>query len=149
MSARNLELHESRKGHPMKALSIRQPWAWLIASGFKDIENRNWPTSFRGPVLIHAGKKMDAETLRDIIGGEHPVTGERLPRDVFDSLERVSPLPVGGIVGECEIVDCVVRSSSPWFVGRYGFVIRNARPVPFHPCRGALGFFDPPLAIAA
>ncbi|MCP4687042.1 MAG: ASCH domain-containing protein, partial [Desulfobacterales bacterium] len=43
----------------MKALSIRQPWAWLIANGYKDIENRSWRTSFRGEFLIHAGKKFD------------------------------------------------------------------------------------------
>lgn len=38
----------------MKAISIRQPWAWLIVNGFKDIENRSWRTKYRGPVLIHA-----------------------------------------------------------------------------------------------
>jgi hypothetical protein len=42
----------------MKALSIRQPWAWLIVNGYKDIENRSWATKFRGPVLIHAAKGM-------------------------------------------------------------------------------------------
>lgn len=42
----------------MKALSIRQPWAWLIVNGFKDIENRSWHTKYRGPVLIHASKGL-------------------------------------------------------------------------------------------
>lgn len=42
----------------MKALSIRQPWAWLIANGYKDIENRSWRTNYRGPVLIHASAAM-------------------------------------------------------------------------------------------
>jgi hypothetical protein len=41
---------------PTVALSIRQPWAWLIVNGFKDLENRSWSTAFRGPVWIHAGK---------------------------------------------------------------------------------------------
>lgn len=40
----------------MKALSIRQPWAWMILHAGKDIENREWPTRFRGRVLIHASK---------------------------------------------------------------------------------------------
>ena len=40
------------------ALSIRQPWAWLIVHGFKDIENRDWPTNFRGRLLVHAGQTM-------------------------------------------------------------------------------------------
>ena len=44
---------------PVKALSIQQPWAWLIVNGHKDIENRDWRTNFRGPVAIHAGKKIE------------------------------------------------------------------------------------------
>ena len=43
----------------MKALSIRQPWAELIVAGLKDIENRTWRTDYRGPVLIHAGMKIE------------------------------------------------------------------------------------------
>ena len=42
----------------MKALSIRQPWAWLIVCGHKPLENRSWPTPYRGPLLIHAAKGM-------------------------------------------------------------------------------------------
>lgn len=111
----------------MKALSIQQPWSWLIVNGHKDIENRDWPTRFRGPVLIHAGKRHDG------------------PKDEWDwpGIERPARLDYGGIVGEAEIIDCVSASSSPWFFGEYGFVIRNARPLPFRPCRGMLGFFEP------
>jgi hypothetical protein len=43
---------------PCIALSIRQPWAWLILHAGKDIENRDWPTKYRGPFLIHASKGM-------------------------------------------------------------------------------------------
>ena len=51
----------------MKALSIRQPWAWLICRGFKDIENRNWKLpaygfSPPGRVYVHAGKRMGIST---------------------------------------------------------------------------------------
>ena len=42
----------------MKALSIRQPWAWLIVHGRKDIENRSWRTKFRGRFLVHAAQGM-------------------------------------------------------------------------------------------
>jgi hypothetical protein len=44
---------------PQKAISIRQPWAWLIVNGFKDVENRSWKTKYRGPVLVHAGRKIE------------------------------------------------------------------------------------------
>ena len=113
----------------MKALSIMQPWAWLICAGHKDIENRSWPTSFRGPVLIHAGKKFDGEDDANDWAWPH--------------IERPEAFDLGGIVGEAEIVDCVTRSNSRWFGGPYGFVIRNARPLEFRPCRGMLGFFEP------
>jgi len=135
---------------PAKALSIQQPWAWLIVNGHKDIENRDWITRFRGFVCIHAGKKIDKDCAWELAAGRHPVSGERI--------EAPSPLlfypyPVddqrGGIVGVAEIVDCIPNATTQWkpeyrewFVGKYGFVIRNARPVPFIPVKGALGFFD-------
>lgn len=121
-------------GHSIPALSIRQPWADAIINMGKDIENRNWPTRFRGQFLIHAAKawgpneRDDVETVEDISG---------------QSLEG-RPL-LGGIIGMAEIVDCVSQSNSPWFFGRYGFVIRNQRSLPFRPCRGQLGFFYPDL----
>src|SRR5690348_2447825 len=49
----------------MKALSIRQPWAWLILHAGKDIENRDWSTRFRGQVLIHAAKGMTQNEFAD------------------------------------------------------------------------------------
>lgn len=55
----------------MKALSIRQPWSWLIANDHKDIENRSWPTNFRGCFLIHAGKKIDKAGI-DFIREQRP-----------------------------------------------------------------------------
>ena len=51
----------------MKALSIKQPWASLIAHGIKDIENRNWKTHFRGRIYIHASAKdSGAYSLDDV-----------------------------------------------------------------------------------
>ena len=51
----------------MKAISIKQPWASLIAYGIKDIENRTWRTNYRGRVLIHAGaSKKEGWRLNDV-----------------------------------------------------------------------------------
>lgn len=141
---------------PGKALSIMQPWAWLIVNGHKAIENRDWLTHFRGPVCIHAGKKIDVDceyalTCHD--GPRHPVTGEQFPIDtgkrlidddgLFQTFSAAGwATGLGGIVGVAEIVGCVDNSDDPWFVGRFGFLIRNARPIDFIPVRGALGFFD-------
>jgi hypothetical protein len=122
----------------MKAISIRQPWAWLILNAGKDIENRRWPTRLRGRVLIHAAKGMTEEEYDDASGFVEFNVDERMVLPDMKTLER------GGIVGEVEIVDCVTASGSPWFCGPFGFVLRNPRPLPFRPCRGALGFFDAP-----
>lgn len=119
----------------MKVLSIRQPWADLIISGHKDIENRSWPTKFRGPVLIHAGKQFESDSFDNLC--INPLT-----RDFMKAVPMSYDL--GGIVGVAEIVDCVTTSKSMWFTGEYGFVLRNARPLSFTPMRGMLGFFDAP-----
>lgn len=119
---------------PKLALSIRQPWAWAILHAGKDIENREWSTRYRGPVCIHAAKGMTSDEWRE---ASHWI------RMNFGSLAPLlSEIQRGGIVGVADIVDCVSQSGSPWFFGRYGFVLQNARPVEFVPVRGALGLFD-------
>lgn len=129
---------------PRVALSIRQPWSFFIVHGFKPVENRTWQTSYRGPVLIHAGGKPapgisehDSEVkefISDCLGGrQYPALTEE-------------HAPMGGIVGVAEIVDCVEEYDSPWFAGDYGFVLANARPLPFVPMLGKLGIFRLPNA---
>lgn len=132
---------------PIKALSIMQPWSFLIAVGAKDIENRDRRTSHRGPVAIHAGMKFDQHARSCVENGIHPVTGDvsmfGLKSTDADALTAMLDGHLnGGIVGVADIVDCVDQSDSEWFVGRYGFVLANAWPVPFIPVTGALGFFD-------
>jgi hypothetical protein len=131
----------------LPALSIRQPWAWLILHAGKDVENRCWPTKLRGRFLIHAAKGCTMAEFEDASDFVH----ELLIRE-GKGRKHLMPGPKeierGGIVGEAEIVDCVRASESPWYMGDWAFVIRNAKPLPFTPCRGALGFFDPQNAKA-
>jgi hypothetical protein len=126
----------------MLALSIRQPWAWLIVNGIKDVENRTWATKVRGPVLVHAGKtltKADYEACCMFVSSiSHLLTESDF---FFPTYEMLQP-ECGGIVGEVEITKCVAQSESPWFVGEFGFVLANAKPLPFRPCAGRLGFFE-------
>lgn len=125
----------------MRCLSIRQPWAWCIIHAGKDIENRDWPTRVRGRVLIHASKGMTRHEWHDCLSTLHAISVER-PFPSGLALPSFSELERGGIVGEVEITDCVDRSDSPWFFGRYGFVLRNPVALPFTPLKGRLGFFD-------
>lgn len=104
----------------MKALSIKQPWANMILTGFKDIEYRSWPTSFRGRVIVHAGQRYD-----------------------FTAPGDYQPLPRGALLGEVDIIDCVTDSPSPRFSRPYGLVLANPiiypSPIPY---KGRLGFFE-------
>jgi hypothetical protein len=127
----------------MKALSVRQPWAWLICKGYKDIENRKWHTKFRGRIYVHAGLTMDTKVLALSIGEKEIL--ERLTMAQRDEY-RIAPLHRGAIIGEVDIVDCVYRSSSPWFIGKYGFILAN--PVLYENpkrCKGKLNFFEPEI----
>jgi hypothetical protein len=85
---------------------------------------------FRGRFLVHAGRQLDHEGYRRV----RSRMGVAMPPE--DELDR------GGIVGEAELVDCVQEHPSPWFSGPYGFVLRKARPLPFRPLAGRLGFFE-------
>jgi len=119
----------------MLALSIRQPWAWLILYAGKDIENRDWPAKYRGPFLIHASKGMTRDEYENGVN----TLEEIRPSLVLPPFED---LPRGGIVGSAVLADCVRESDSPWFFGEFGFVLRDATPLPFRPYKGALGFFQ-------
>jgi hypothetical protein len=123
----------------MKALSIRQPWAWLIVNGYKDVENRTWPTHVRGTVLIHAAKTMteaDYDEALAFIRSKHSIS------NLADIVPKRHELELGGIVGRANIINCSQKYPSPWFTGKYGFVIRDACKLPFHPLKGSLSFFE-------
>jgi hypothetical protein len=123
----------------MKALSIRQPYAWLIVNGHKDIENRDWVTNFRGRVLIHAGLTYPKRNYRD--------DAEDYPAQYGGTYPARESM-IGGIVGVATITGCVTVSSSGWFLGPYGFTLTDAKPLPFVPCKGKLGFFNVPAEVA-
>lgn len=102
----------------MKALSIKQPWASLIACGIKDVENRTWSTKFRGRIYIHASQKpvpfngmpnginFTLDQKREIFK-LHPVSEGRYP-------DIMSKYINSAIIGEVDIVDCVQNHSSIW-----------------------------------
>lgn len=133
---------DAEKPLPAIALTIKQPWASLIvaaARGAKDIENRSRRTHYRGSVLIHASKKLDVAEMRSWVALREARGIKITWRD--GAPPKFGDLPCGGVIGVADIVDCVTESTSPWFVGEFGFVLANARPLPFFPCRGSLGFW--------
>ena len=93
----------------MKALTIIQPWATLIASGHKMNETRSWKTNYRGEVLIHAGKNPKDYTSGCYIDdpdGRHFQEAGITPNN-FEELPR------GSIIGKATLVNCIhtIRSS--------------------------------------
>lgn len=138
----------------MKALSVRAPWWWAILHG-KPVENRDWCTNVRGRVWLHAGKRWDAgEVTEDWEDVKWMAAADNLPlplpvgTQAAIDLYRAMRDAGGCIVGSVEIVDCVTSHPSAFFVGKYGFVLRNPialpKPIPF---RGALGFFEVPAGV--
>lgn len=129
----------------MKALSVRAPWWWFILHGGKDIENRDWPTRFRGTIYLHSSKWFKLDDVSEDAEDAAAIT-RSIPDDPYRGAEITfrQMRDLGGhIVGTVDIMDCVTSSNSPWFSGRYGFVLAN--PVAFpepRPCKGALGFFE-------
>jgi hypothetical protein len=126
----------------MKALVIRQPWAWLIVHGYKDIENRSWSTNFRGKFLVSASQRLTEKDYWNCYGFVMSVNEWIPDMNMKIQLPRKEDLQRGGIVGQVELVDCVSDSKSLWFEGPYGFVLKNFKTLPFRPLKGRLGFFD-------
>lgn len=146
----------------MKTITIKQPWASLIVEGIKDIENRTWPTRFRGRVLIHAAGK-----IADFFKGENlaftPEQWKMINSKIYTNKEKYKKdiFKYSAIIGSVEIVDCVLNHSSVWAEkpepeylttekGRelkvkpiYNWVLAN--PIKFHepiPAKGKLSFWD-------
>lgn len=129
--------------HPTYALSIMQPWAALIITGHKLIENRSWRTNIRGRILLHAGKQIDKNAMQyqsfwDLL------ESQGIDKDSYEKMMHHHG-KLGGFIGTVEIVDCVTQSDSPWFFGPHGFVLADPQPMHFHAYRGRQGFFKPSL----
>lgn len=124
------------------ALSVRQPWAALLAVGLKTVEVRTWPTRRRGPVYIHAARRPD----------ERPEAWALVP----PHCRELAALR-GGLIAVGELVDCVRYETAEafaaataahcnpphWFRpgGVFGFVFHNLRPIAYHACPGQTLFF--------
>jgi len=96
----------------MNIITIKQPWAYLICHGIKDIENRTWrcPQKYIGErILIHAGAKPDNIKLE--------VEGQASTKEIemFSALNFAEENNLFGcIIGSIEIVNCVINHSSIW-----------------------------------
>ncbi len=136
----------------MKALSIHQPWASLIAEGHKTIETRTWKTNYRGPLAVHASKTGSDSNARS------------LWIDVF--MSRASKtigifpwkFPRGQIIATCTLHDIVCYTPQKFINGYgkhlcppgkyyqhglYGWVLTDIKKLDTPiPCKGQLGLWE-------
>ena len=128
----------------MRALSVRQPWAWAIACAGKTAENRTRSTRYRGLLAIHASKTIYARDLDD------PRILEAVAGKDFEIDE--GPSSLGAVVAVAELTDCHDAtyaegcSCSPWANPRsWHWLLKDARPLADPvPCKGALGLWRLP-----
>lgn len=130
----------------MRAITVRQPWAWQIINQKKDVENRtrNIAGKYRGPVAIHAALKPDKDALF------------RLPRRAPEWVTAPRLFDYGVFLGVVDLVDvhhCYnaetnFEGCSPWAEpDAWHLVLANPRPIPLQDqftYRGALGLWTPP-----
>jgi hypothetical protein len=119
----------------MKALSVRQPWAWGLIHGPKRIENRTWRTEYRGLLLIHAG------VSRAELGRCLELPGCPDPRD----------LAFGALIGIVRLIDCVPLDEvlgQPFAEGPWCWITAEPQAIEPYPYRGALSLFQVPWPTA-
>lgn len=134
----------------MKALSLWQPWATLMAAGLKTIETRHWPTRYRGPLAIHAAKRRMSIEERELVQDWRNVRFLQWTWPPAD-------LPYGAIIAVVELVDCISSSKAliglpaaeiafgDYSMGRWAWITRNLRVInPPIPYRGRQGLFEVP-----
>ncbi len=136
----------------MRAITVRQPWAWQILHQGKDVENRtrNIAGKYRGPIAIHAALKADELALA------------RLPMRAPDWVTAPRIFDYGVILGVVDLVDVhesnnghrlvdgCCRSGWAEQFGAWHLVLANPRPIPRRQqprCRGALGLWTPPAGV--
>lgn len=134
----------------MKALSLWQPWASLVALGAKKFETRSWATPYRGPLLIHAAKHWTKELVE--LSGDHTFF-----KHLCKVNNRVSQLPKGTYLALVDLVEIfpveVAKSTGlisheeyhfgDYSAGRFAWKLENVRKFEPIPARGYQGLWNP------
>lgn len=124
----------------MKALSIKQPWAWAICNlpdpFKKGFENRTWNTKYRGEFLVHTSKRFD-------VNGYIRMCKYLKELGYSGTIPTKEEFVYGSFIGKTELIDVVEQSSDIWFEGTYGFKLENTVAFKEHiPHKGQLNFFN-------
>ncbi len=120
---------------------MRQPYAWAIIKGAKDVENREQKRMYIGRLHIHAGRTEMTGCVDEIVGRVAKHFGVSFS-EMLDDYHRHVSRGLGAVIGSVHMFGCAVQHESEWFEGRYGYLLRDPKPLrePV-PCRGWPGFF--------
>ena len=117
----------------MLSLTVKAPWAWAIIHAGKDVENRTWSTSCRGPLAIHAGLGC-TRTYHAWASGWMAAIGVVAP--TLDALAK------GCVIGTVEVADCVRDSGRRWGMpDNWHWILSDPKPCQPRFVRGSLGLW--------
>jgi hypothetical protein len=134
------DVHNRPDGVPHVALSVRQPWAWALIYGGKDVENRSEIAIRRGGMRAQIGKRIAIHAAKGMTRDEY----ERARVFMFGigvTCPAAADLERGGIIGSAFLASVVSEHTSPWFFGPRGLCLIYPEPVPFIGATGELGMF--------
>lgn len=124
---------------PAFAISVRQPWAWAIIHGGKDVENRVKRAITLGGMDRH--KRIAIHASSGMTRDEYEEAREFMEDECGVSCPHPSKLVRGGIIGAVSIVGIVKESRSPWFFGPWALQLDDVEECDPIPCAGQLGAF--------
>ncbi|MEU1078185.1 MULTISPECIES: hypothetical protein [unclassified Streptomyces] len=148
----------SANNHAPRGLTIRQPWAFAIAEGFKTIENRSRRTHYRGPLLIHAGLRADPSVSIVRYSRDAAIRFDQLggPQNYWEARARVPSafhkphpsLALGAVIATARLADCHQATDgccAPWgFTDQWHWELADIQPLKTAvACGGALGLWKP------
>lgn len=124
----------------MKVITIKQPWATLIAKGYKEYEFRTWRTKYRGDILIHAGKGINKEAVKrfEEYGLEYP-TGKIIAKAVLTDCLEVDDKFREKVIPQNPLV---YRGISDTTWKGYGFKLENVEEIDPIEAKGKLSLWD-------
>ena len=129
-------------GDKMKAITIKQPFASLIAEGYKVYEFRSWKTKFRGEIYIHAGKGIDKKAMKrfEYLNLDYP-TGKIIAKaNITDCVEITDEMKE-----KLKNMDPIVYKGAIYHTGEkneYGFKLDNVEKIDGPEVKGALSLWE-------
>ena len=125
----------------MKVITIKQPFASLIAVGIKEYEFRTWKTKYRGEILIHAGKGIDKKAMKkfECYGLEYP-SGAIIAKVNLTDCVTVDDKFRKILKGKNEIVYSSIIKHTEW--NGYGFQLEGVTKIDPIPAKGKLSIWE-------